>query len=347
MKKLILALIFLLSVWSSLIHNVSAEEWEIKIRIYWHVYDEDKNNPIKNISVFIKKDWKILGNWKTNKEWLYDIVIDNRTDYLNLCIESNSFTEISTIKYCVTVSAFQWISRTIQDIEIREVEYDFFTNKKWYNLNQRYEDEITNKKTEEDFEEYQDIILQEREDEAVKEAEEVKRIELEKLKAEYNMVSNTEMTGPLEAIQIIWTVKTLNWNNKDLDYNRTYIIVLDHFWNKIKEERLNKYYDYNITVTPRENKVFLHPVNLKIESREYHKVEGENIMIYEPQYKLITKEKNVVNIKLKKKEISKIDKTTYIKEGFPFFTIIFIISFILIVIILIVQNKIHSKREDY
>jgi len=70
-------------------------------------------------------------------------------------------------------------------------------------------------------------------------------------------------------------------------------------------------------------------------------------MIYEPQYKLITKEKNVVNIKLKKKEISKIDKTTYIKEGFPFFTIIFIISFILIVIILIVQNKIHSKREDY
>ena len=118
--------------------NVSAEEKDIKIRVYGHVYNENKNTPIKNMSVYIKKDGKILWNWKSSKEWLYDIIIDNRTDYLNVCIESNSFTEIKNSNYCVTVSAFQKIGRIINDIEVREVEYDFYTNSQWENLNERY-----------------------------------------------------------------------------------------------------------------------------------------------------------------------------------------------------------------
>ena len=327
--------------------NVSAEEKDIKIRVYGHVYNENKNTPIKNMSVYIKKDGKILWNWKSSKEWLYDIIIDNRTDYLNVCIESNSFTEIKNSNYCVTVSAFQKIGRIINDIEVREVEYDFYTNSQWENLNERYEEEVTNQSTEEAFDEYQETILQEREKDEERIAEEERLAELEKQKAEYKMVANTEMTWPLDVIQIIGTVKSLSGTTQDIDYNRTYIIAIDHYGNKLKEERLNKYYDFNITIHPKNEKVFLHPVNLKIENREYVKIEGENILKYEPEYRLITKEKNIVNVKIREKKVGKMDKTLYVKEKLPILSILFILGFIVISMIVVVKNRINAKRQDY
>ncbi len=323
-----------------------AKELEVKTRVYWHVFEENKNKPIKNVSVYIKKNWKILWNWKSNKEWLYDIIIEDRSDYLNLCVESNSFTEIKNINYCVTISAFQEIKRIIDDVEVKEVEYDFYTNKRWENLNQRYEEEIVNKKTEQDFSEYQEILMEEKEKEEKRIAEEQKKAELDKLKSDYKMVNNTEMTWPLEAIQIIGTVKSSSWST-EIDYNRVYVIAMDHFGNKLKEEKLSRLHDFNMVVKPKWGWVFLHPVNLKIESREYKKIEWEIVSRYENEYRLITKEKNIVNIKLKKKEFSEMDKTIYEKEKFPIFTFIFIIMLLSIFIVVVIKNRIKNKREDY
>lgn len=348
MKKIITLLVsvfFFFNILSLWINQTFAEEKEIKVRIYWHIYNEDKNNPIKDISVYVEKNDKVLWSWKTNKEWLYDLVIDNRSDYLNLCIESNSFTKLKNINYCVTISAFQKLWRVVDWIEIREVEYDFYTNSKWENLNQLYEDEITNESTEESFSEYEENIQIKREEEERRLAEEERLAELEKMKEKYKMVNNTEMTWPLEAMQIIGTVKSQSWTN--FDYNRTYIIAMDHQGNILKEEKLNKYYDFNITVNPKENEIFLHPVNLKIENREYEKVNWENIYKFENEYRLITKEKNIINIELKEKQITKFDKILYIKEKFPFIGIIIIIALIFITSILVIKNRIRLKRNDY
>jgi hypothetical protein len=148
-------------------------------------------------------------------------------------------------------------------------------------------------------------------------------------------------------IQIIGTVKSLSGTTQDIDYNRTYIIAIDHYGNKLKEERLNKYYDFNITIHPKNEKVFLHPVNLKIENREYVKIEGENILKYEPEYRLITKEKNIVNVKIREKKVGKMDKTLYVKEKLPILSILFILGFIVISMIVVVKNRINAKRQDY
>ena len=343
--KLLMLLLITLSIPQTSLY--AEEEKDIKIRAYWHVYNEDKNNPIKNMSVYIQKNWSVLWNWKTSKEWLYDIITDNRSDYLNLCIESNSFSSLKGIKYCVTVSAFQEIWREIDGIEIREIEYDFYTNSKWENLNELYEEEITNQTTEDSFNQYEETILKNRDIEEVKIAEEVKLAELEKKKTEYKMVSNTEMTWPLEAIQIIWTVKTNSWTIEELDYNRTYVIISDHYWNKLKEEKLNKYYDFNITVRPKQNTLFLHPINLKIENRQFTKIKWESIAVYEASYKLITKEKNIFNIVLDKKQFNEFNETKLVKEKFPILSIISILCLVIISIILIINNRIYTKRNDY
>ncbi len=346
MKTLNIILWIILLLW--IFHSTYADnEKEEQIRIYGHVYNEDKNNPLKNMNVYTIKNWDILSTWKTTKEGKFDQVLKNRSDYINLCVQSTSYSTIKSIDYCVTISAYQKMWIEVDGVIIREIEYNFYTNFKWENLNELYEEEITHEKTEEDFTEYEENILIRQEEAEKKEAERLKQELIEKNKAKYKMVSNTEMSWPLESMQIIGTVKSGSWANEELDYNRTYITVVDHKWNKIKEERLSKLYDYNITVKPKEIEVFLHPVNLRVENRQYNKIGDDFIQVYENEYRLVYNEKNIFNIVLEPKNITELDKTKEVRSNLPIIEIISIILVLIFWIIIIIKNKTNINTNDY
>lgn len=56
--------------------------------IFGHTYLEDKNHPIGKLRVYLKKDGKEIVSSITNESGLYELVTDNRSEYMNLCAES-------------------------------------------------------------------------------------------------------------------------------------------------------------------------------------------------------------------------------------------------------------------
>ena len=338
MKKIIILFLILF-----LTHgNIWAEEKKVKLRIFWYAYEENKNKPISNINIYVEKNKKILWNEKTTKEGLYDMVIENRDDYLNLCIESWINSSIKWVKFCNVVSAFQWIWKIVDGVEIREISYDFYTNSSWENLNERYENEITNEDTEKAYDEYQENINEKREQNKIIEQEKIRAEEIEKQKAEYKMVANTEMSWPLPSIQIIGTVKS---ETGVLKPEKTYVQVFDHFWNLLKEENIDEEGKFNINIKPKWEPVFLHPVNFKALNREFNKINGEIIPLYNSEFRLITNEKNIINAELKKRKYTSYDKTINIRKGFPYISLLIIMFLFSTIIIVVIKNKINNLRQ--
>lgn len=317
----------------------------VKLRIYGHAYLEDKNNPLLNFEVYLKKNDQEISSTKTNKEWYYDFLIDNREDYINLCIKSTSFSSIQNVNFCSVVSAFQKIWKEIDWVEVREVEYDFYTNKSWENLNERLEKDITNSETQSAYQQMEDTKILYEEKNKIKEAEDKKMKELEDLKAKYNMPNNTEMSGPLESIQIIGTVVWDPNIHSDLLPSKTNIIITDHYGTILKEEELSNTHDFNIIVRPKEWDFFLHPVNFKVENKQFGK---DGSLLYKSEYRLITKEKNIVNIVLwaYKKDDNKVQ---VVRESslLLFFEILSIIIVCMLLIVIIIKNRKKINTNDY
>lgn len=341
MKNFFFIIIFFFILWFNIIW---AQASDIKVRFYGHVYLEDRNNPLNNIKVYVIKNGVIIWESKSNKEGVFDFVIDNREDYLNLCIQSTEFSQNKNIDFCETISIFQKAGRNINWVEVREVEYTFVTNSKWENLNQRLENEISNIATESAFNEYELIkwgIQQEKEN---KEAEEIKLKELEEKKAQYKMVNNTEMIGPLNNIQIIGTVID---KDKKMDIKRTYIRVVDHLWNTLEDKLLWDFQDFNLNISAGEWKVFLHPLNLIIYNNQRQDIKWEKFPLFQTEYRLVTKEKNIFNIELKPYKYNEFkDKYVIQREKFPFLWIILIVWLLLSTLVLIIKNKNHNIRNS-
>jgi len=347
MKKLLITIaIFILPLQSFAEEEIA----EIKMLIYWHVYEDSKNIPINNLKVFIKKNWEILWTWKTNTSWFFEILTENKSEFLNLCVQSTTFSENKNIDFCETISVFQNIWRIIDWVEIRELEHNFFTNKEWQNINEALEDEITNDTNEYRLEEYQENINYEIEQNEIKEAENKKTEELKKLNAKYKMPNNTEMAWPLKSIHIFWTIDPLrdeNWK-PTLLYNKTKIEIISHEWKILKTVDLWQYYDFNFFVFPKnKNKIFLNPPVFKIKNRQIQDIENTRIDLYQPYYQILTKEKEIINLKLEKKDFKINDKIFYKKESPPFLLIIFLFFSVIMWIIIYIKNKIYIKNNDF
>lgn len=80
---------------------------EIRLLIYGHVYDTDKNHPVRNMRVYTKKDGKELESGKTDPSGQFQLVGANREDFINLCVESTEFSSLKNVSLCETVSIFQ------------------------------------------------------------------------------------------------------------------------------------------------------------------------------------------------------------------------------------------------
>lgn len=125
---------------------------------------------------------------------MYKIVSDNRSDLINICIESTDFSVLKNIKFCEAVSVFQKIGTVVDGVEVRELEHDFFTNTKGENLNEQYNKEVTHSDTEDAYSEYQKNLIENQDKEIEQKAEEAHAKKMEVDKAKYRMPNNTEMT---------------------------------------------------------------------------------------------------------------------------------------------------------
>lgn len=325
--------------------HVHASSWElpIQIRFYGHVFLEDKNTPLENMLIEIKKNEDIITSGRTNKDGTYDLVSDNRTDYVNLCVSSTEFSTIKNIDYCVVVKSFQGPGRIIdKKIEVREVEYSFFTNEKWENLNELLENEINNTETEEEYQKYEDIISEQKVELEIKELETKKTEELEKQKVSYRMPNNTEMSGPLDVMTIIGTITSESWSS--LDLSRTTIEIYSHEWKMIHSYSLEEYKDFKIILEAWKNvpeKIYLHPLTMRIKNSQKQMIDGESIPLFQEEFRLINREINIHNIVLKPYQKNNI-KQQFERANFPFISLGFIIFILITWSLIIIKNRKHN-----
>jgi len=355
MKKILIYFIFLFlstqitSADNWIIKKKIGEDTPTKMLIYGHVYLQDKNHPLKNMKIYIKKDEIILSNWKSDASGLYQIVNNNRSDYLNLCLESTNFSEIQNVSFCSTVKVFQKIWQMIDGVDVRELEYDFYTNNKWENLNELYEKEITNSNMEQSYSQYEENVQKLKEEEKRRQEEDSLTKKRDEEKAKYKMPANTEMTWPLKSMQVIWVItnnlKTWSWSK--IDTERVSLQVYAHNGILLKDEKLSDLSDFNFVIEPRQDPVFLSPATLKIESSEYTNVNWENRSKYQTLYFSLNKEKNIINAKLPNASYWFMERTITRKEPFPVLWIILIVSCLFIWWRLILENSRKNKYNDF
>jgi hypothetical protein len=60
-------------------------------------------------------------------------------------------------------------------------------------------------------------------------------------------------------------------------------------------------------------------------SREYKKVNGESIPLYQSEFRLITKEKNIINIDLEERQYAPHDKTIKVNKDFPYLSLFLVL----------------------
>lgn len=60
----------------------------VKNYLFGHAYLEDKNGPVRGLSVTAEKDGKVIGSGTTNESGLYEMTLPDRSDYLNVCVSS-------------------------------------------------------------------------------------------------------------------------------------------------------------------------------------------------------------------------------------------------------------------
>lgn len=340
MRKIILFLILLLT--ANLAYG--DEPPEDTVRVYGHIFENTKNNPLKHFFVTIEKDWETIADWKTNKEGAFDLVIKNRDDYLNLCIESTSLSEIQWVRICETISVFQNIWREVWWVKIREVEHDFYTNSKWENLQEKLLDDITHQSKEEAYNEYIELIEEEKRKEQAEIESKRKEDELAALKEDYKMPVNTEMLWPLESINIIWSVEVI-WTEHRKELLR--VAAVSHSGKVLYSEPLDKYSSFDINLIPDNNGFFLHPVNLKIYSIEKKIVGWKEVDLLKPKYKLITRQNNIINFKLEETTKEDLVKVVAQKEKFPFWLILIILWISIAFSVVKSNNKLALKERDY
>lgn len=73
------------------------------MHIYGHAYLNDKNTPMSNMVITIEKNSAVIGSGSTNRSGLYDIVITNRDEYLNVCLNSGSGATLKNVRFCEVV----------------------------------------------------------------------------------------------------------------------------------------------------------------------------------------------------------------------------------------------------
>ena len=322
---------------------------KIKILIYGHVYNKDKNNPINKMRVYIKKNWQELASGKTDASGRYDIIHENRDDLLNLCIESTEFSSIKNVSLCETVSVFQKIGTIVDDVEVRELEQDFYTNEKWENLNESYVKEITHSDEEAAFSEYEDNMqyYQDKADKA--KTQEILSQKLDEDKAKYKMPANTEMTGPLKSIQVI--VSLMNgkeWNTWSgsiwLLPDETTLKFYSHQWELLREVKLSKLYDANFTVFPKGDPVFLNPAVLRVENSQTKTSNWKIVPAFNQAHFLLTKEKNIINFTLEENNPGYMDRMIERQETMPIIPILLIIWATFWWFYIVTRNKIDVLR---
>jgi hypothetical protein len=238
--------------------------------IFGHVYLSDKNNPIGNIRIFIKKDGKELATGKTNASGLYEILSDNRSDYINLCMESTDTSKVKGVSLCEAVSVYQKLSRVVNGIELRDLEHDFYVNEKGENLNERLLKEIQNEPEDTAYEAYQATIEENKEKEILDTAIKKKEEEEKKERAKYRMPANTELPGPLKLIQAVGTLKV---SDTSIDKKKIFVRVYTQEGKLLKERPIGEFYEFRFDIEPKEGGVFLHPLVLEIRSSEEQEFE--------------------------------------------------------------------------
>lgn len=205
----------------------------VKNLVFGHAYEEDKNRPVRGLLVTAEKDGAVLGSGTTNESGLYEMVLPDRSDHLNLCVSSGT-SKLKGVRFCETVSLFQKVGTVVGDVELRQTEQDFYTNAKGENLNERYASEIRNEDTERAYGEYERVLTENKdaaeERAAAEEAE--KKAELDK--AKYRMPANTEMTGPVKEMQVVGAVRL----PKGADPAEFSVRVYGHDGEVLREKRL-------------------------------------------------------------------------------------------------------------
>lgn len=310
--------------------------------IYWHVFFEDKNKPIKNVKVYTQYNDEITGEAITNKEWFYNFIINDSYDYINIC--ADWLYNSQKLHDCQTISVYNNVWRTINWIDYRDKEYDFFFNWDWVNLNDLYEEEISNSKMEEEFSTYEII---ERQNDIKLEKERIEEEERElakKFQVQYKLPPSTELKWNLEEINIKWTVTS--WDKDIILKNNTVSITfIDHFSNDLWTFYLNDNWTFQAKVKPKEWWMFKHPINMQISSNQKDITTKENI--FNQQLRLIYSNQNIFNIVLEKKE--SIDESNIIvkRKHLPILEIILIIIIFITYSYLEVRNKKNILKYDY
>lgn len=206
---------------------------KIKNLVFGHAYEEDKNRPVRGLLVTAEKDGAVLGSGTTNESGLYEMVLPDRSDYLNLCVSSGT-SKLKGVRFCETVSLFRKVGTVVGDVELRETEQDFYTNARGEDLNERYASEIRNEDTERAYGEYERVLAENKEASEERAAAEEADKKAEEDKAKYRMPANTEMTGPVKEMQVVGTVKL----PKGADPAEFSVRVYGHDGEVLREKRL-------------------------------------------------------------------------------------------------------------
>lgn len=360
--------------------TINQNEVIMKVLISWYTYISEEKTWWLVIYIEDIKTHKILwystSTLSLKKLWYYDIVIDipKSVEEVNICLKWKQ--DYSHIKFCNPLKTFQKVWRQIQWVEIREITSDIYTNWKWDNLSQIYHNTTIKNQFEDEINEYYDTINLNYEKKLEEEAIQKQEEEFNNLKDKYQIHEGSYLKKPLTEIRLWWIIREVsddnnslnniinssknelnsssnnNNNNKEnntqkLDYERTIVKLFNHEGVLIKEQSLWPTFKYKFIFSSPSWKPFLHPLILKVENQQFQKIDGEYKTIYQPEYRLITQHKSLINIDLKKRKLENEIELIKKPEHFPLLEILLIIWFLYLLVVTHIKNRLYKLRYDY